>query len=292
MRRFVVAMPGHDGFASRLAAALEAPQSPLATRRFPDGETWLRLDPEVAGAEVLLVCSLAHPDPQALPLLFAARTAREIGATRVTLVAPYLAYMRQDARFHPGEAVTSACFAGLLSSVFDALVTVDPHLHRYSGLDEIYAIETHVVHAAPAVAAWIDDHVRDPLIVGPDGESAQWASQIAAFARAPFAVLAKTRLGDRDVRVTLPDLAAHRGRTPVLVDDIVSSGRTLVEATEQLAIAGFGKPVCIAVHALFSGDAYGRLSRLAARVVSTDTVPHRSNTISVVDLVARRLRQA
>jgi len=287
--RFVIALPGNETFAARLAAALDVPQSPLHWRRFPDHESYLRLDPEVAGAEVIMVCTLADPDPRLLRLLFAARTARDLGARRVILVAPYLAYMRQDMRFHPGEALTSVCFADLISEAFDALITVDPHLHRYHSLGDLYPIETHVVHAAPVLARWISAHVREPLIVGPDEESRQWAAQVAAGARAPVVIMDKSRAGDRQVRVVAPDLSRHRGRTPVLVDDIVSSGQTMVETVEQLALAGFGKPVCVVVHPLFAGHAYDRLRGVTARIVSTDTVAHDSNGISVVDAMAERL---
>ncbi|WP_164119514.1 ribose-phosphate pyrophosphokinase-like domain-containing protein, partial [Stenotrophomonas maltophilia] len=86
--------------------------------------------------------ALAQPNEKILPLIFAAATARELGAARVGLVAPYLAYMRQDRRFNPGEAVTSRQMAHLVSGAFDWMVTVDPHLHRYSDLSEIYSIPT------------------------------------------------------------------------------------------------------------------------------------------------------
>src|SRR3546814_2878173 len=94
----------------------------------------MRLHSAVAGCDAAVVCTLARPDDQFLQLLFAARLLRESGARSVQLVAPYLAYMRQDRRFHDGEALTSRQFAQLLSAEFDGLVTVDPHLHRYGNL--------------------------------------------------------------------------------------------------------------------------------------------------------------
>src|SRR6185503_12811188 len=122
----------------------------------------------------IILCTLADPDAKFLPLIFAAATARELGAARVGLVAPYLAYMRQDRRFNPGEAVTSRYVAKLISGAFDWLVTVDPHLHRYGALGEIYTIPTRAIHAAPLMSDWIRRNVPDPLIVGPDSESEQW----------------------------------------------------------------------------------------------------------------------
>lgn len=289
-RQLLLVMPGNEAFGARLATALELETTPLETRRFPDGESYLRFTGDVAGAELVVVCTLAAPDPQFLRLVFAARTARELGAAKLTLVAPYLAYMRQDKPFYPGEAVTSTHFARLLSQEFDRIVTVDPHLHRRKTLSEIYSIPAEVVHAAPALAAWIKANVAQPLVIGPDVESEQWVSEVAEGAAAPAVVLRKERFGDRDVRISLPDLQAWHGRTPVLVDDIVSSGRTMIEATQGLIAAGLVAPVCVGVHALFAEDAYQRLTEMAQRVVSTDAVPHPSNGIYLADLLSAALR--
>lgn len=285
-RRVLLAMPGNAAFGDALAQRLGIGQIALDWRRFPDGESYVRLAGEVAGAEVIVVCTLANPDPQILSLIFAARTARELGATRIVLVAPYLAYMRQDKRFQPGEAVTSVYFADLLSQDFDALVTADPHLHRHRSLSEIYTIPTRVVQSAPALAAWIAANVPDALLIGPDEESRQWVAAVAAAAGAPAVVLHKDRSGDREVRITLPDLGPWQGRTPVLVDDIVSSGETLLEAARQLAAAGFHPPVCVAVHPVLAPDAFARLLPHVAGFVSTDSIPHASNGIRLVDLFA------
>ncbi len=259
------------------------------TRRFPDGETYFRILSEVKGHAVDLVCTLAAPDDQFLRLVFAADTAHRLGAAEVTLVAPYLAYMRQDKVFNPGEAVTSQTFARLLSATFDRIVTVDPHLHRYPLLSALYQIPADSLHAAPVLADWIAANVAAPLLIGPDEESVQWVSGIASRIGAPFEVLRKTRHGDRSVEIAMPDLSAHRLRQPVLVDDIASSGGTLIEAARQFSAMGLPRPICAVVHALFAGDAFALLSEVAARVVSTDTVAHASNAVSVAPLIARHL---
>jgi len=284
--RLYLPMPGNEIVARALADRAGAELGAIETRRFPDGEAYVRLISAVEDREVAIVCTLARPDDQFLSLVFAAQTARELGARRVELIAPYLAYMRQDKRFKDGEAVSSTHFARLLSQSFDGLVTVDPHLHRRNSLGEIFTIPARVEHAAPLLADWIKDNVADPLVVGPDAESEQWVAAVAARAGAPHIVSTKTRRGDRDVSIDLPDLSAVRGRRAVLVDDIVSSGRTMIETARKLATAGMAKPVCVAVHALFADQSYAELLSLCERVVSTDTVPHASNAISVAALLA------
>jgi len=284
----ILPLPGNEALARDLADGLGAELGVLETRRFPDGESYVRLRSNVKDREAILVCTLARPDDQFLRLVFAARTARERGASKVTLVAPYLAYMRQDKAFHDGEAVTSGQFAALVSAEFDRLITVDPHLHRHKALAEIYTIPAVALRAAPLMTDWIRAHVADPLIVGPDEESEQWAAAIAAGA--PWIVLRKTRGGDREVTIAFPDLSEWRGRRPVLVDDIASSGRTLIEACDGLAARGFAKPICVVVHPLFADGSFEALSRVAERVVSTDTTRHPSNAISVATLLADSLR--
>lgn len=287
----VLALPGEKATARALAGLLGAEHAQIAWRHFPDGESRVALPASLAGRAVVIHCSLAQPDPKLAPLLFTADAARDLGARQVGLVAPYLAYMRQDRRFQSGEAITSRTFARLLSSNFDWLVTVDPHLHRYAALDEIYTIPSLVVHAAPLIGQWIGANVANPLILGPDAESEQWVAEVANQIGAPFAVFTKTRLGDRSVRIDPPDLADHAGLQPVLVDDIVSSGHTMIEAANCLASAGFAKPICVVTHALFAGDAYSELKRAAASVVSCNTIMHPSNTITVTAAVSTAIRK-
>lgn len=274
-------------FAARLAGVMGAETLGIEHRRFPDGESYVRLGGRVAGRTLILLCPLDDPDPKLATLLFAAAEARAQGAAEVGLAAPYLAYLRQDRRFREGEALTSAHFAAVLSRHFDWLVTVDPHLHRLASLDEVYGVPSRVAHAAPLLARWIAREVDRPLLVGPDAESAQWVAAVGADAGAPHVVLEKTRRGDREVEIALPDLGAWAGRTPVLVDDIVSSARTMIVAAGRLVGSGLAAPVCVAVHGLFAGGAYDALRRAgAARIVTANTIPHASNAIDVAPLVA------
>ncbi len=283
----IFALPGNEALAAALASHLHASVGELAIRRFPDGETYLRFVTPVTGSKVVLACSLHHPDDQVMPLLFAAATAKELGAAAVGLVTPYLGYMRQDKRFNEGEAVTSALFARLLSQHIDWLVTVDPHLHRWHSLDEIYAVPSAVVPAAPLLAAWIKANVNSPVLIGPDAESEQWVSAVARDAGAPHVVLEKIRRGDRNVSVSIPDPEVLRGRTPVLVDDIISTGRTMIAAARHALAQGLPTPVCIGVHAVFAGDAYeALLTAGAARVVTTNTIPQATGVIDVSAAIA------
>lgn len=284
MTPIVFPFPGNEALAAALVQRTQWPAGKFETREFPDGETYLRVVAQCEGQSAALICTLDRPDGKLLPLLFAADTLRDLGVTRLGLVAPYLAYMRQDRRFQAGEAVTSRIFADLVSSRFDWLVTVDPHLHRFRSLDELYSIPTRVVHAAPAIASWIASNVARPLLIGPDVESEQWVADVAKQAAAPHVVLTKVRRGDRDVQISVPDVERHRERTPVVLDDIVSSARTMIQTVRQLVAAGLSAPVCIGVHGIFAGDAHRALLEAgAARIVTTRTVAHPTNAIEIAE---------
>jgi len=285
----ILALPGNEIFAQGLVEAGAGELGAIETRQFPDGESYVRILSDVAGRAVALVSTLARPDESFLRLLFLADAARSHGATGITLIAPYLAYMRQDRRFKFGEAVTSKTFARLISSSFDRLVTVDPHLHRYPALSSVYDIPSLTLHAAPLLADWIAASIDRPLLIGPDEESEQWVSAIAARIGAPHAVLRKVRHGDRDVEVEIPDLSPWKGLQPVLVDDIASSGNTLIEAARKLPLQGFSQPDVVIVHGIFAGDSYARLAPLCKRIVSTDSVRHSSNGIGLAPLIAEAL---
>lgn len=282
MDRALLGFPAQCGLADTLARAVNARSTPVAWHRFPDGESLVRIDAAVAGADVAIVASLDRPDLIALPLRFAAATARELGARSVGLVAPYLAYLRQDQRFHPGETLSATHFATFLGESFDWLVTVDAHLHRSKSLADWYTIPASNALAAPAIAEWLKANVADAFLVGPDAESAQWLQPIAARLGVPWGVMEKHRRGDRDVEVRLPAMPALAGRTPVLIDDIVSTGRTQEAAILELARVSRVPPVCMATHAVFADDAFARLQAAGAgRIVTTDTIPHPSNAIAV-----------
>jgi ribose-phosphate pyrophosphokinase len=287
----VVALPGNENLAGSLAKGLDGDVASTEFRKFPDGESYVRLDTPTGGRSVVFVCTLDRPDEKVLPLLFAAATAREMGASKVGLVAPYLCYLRQDKRFKPGEAVTSALFARILSSAFDWLVTIDPHLHRVSTLDEIYTTRTQTIHAAPLIAGWIARHVPRALLIGPDAESEQWVAEIARSSGAPYVVLEKVRYDDRKVDITIPDLRRWRDRTPVLVDDIISSAQTMAKTLFHLQRLEAKPAVCIGVHAVFSPGAFETLQTASpAQIVTTNTILHPTNAIDVSELLTNAVR--
>lgn len=288
MTRMLLPFPLQRKLTEAIAPMLAARNGRLDWRHFPDGESLVTIDEGLDGIDVALVASLHNPDKLALPLRFAAATAREFGARSVGLIAPYLAYMRQDKRFNSGEAVSAPLFARFLEESFDWLVTADPHLHRNPKLSELYRMPVRRVATAPLIADWLRGNVPNAILIGPDGESEQWVADIANRAGFPYQILTKTRRGDSDVEVSLPSIDAAFGRIPVIVDDIVSSGRTSIETLGHLRRLGLPPAVCVVIHPVFAQNAYEQLLAAGpARVVSTDSIPHPSNAISLAGLLAQ-----
>lgn len=290
MKKCILIYPGNEPIGQLLLQNKELTPVDFIQRQFPDGESYFRLKTEITGSRVLILCSLHQPNDKMLPLIYMAETCRQYGAKEVILVAPYLSYMRQDKAFHPGESVTSKIFSSLISSHFEGLITIEPHLHRISSLSNIYSIPTEAISSAPMIAKWIKANMEKAFLIGPDEESSPWIEQISQLTGCPFVILEKLRLGDKDIKLKIPDLDRYSTYTPVLVDDIISTGITMMQAVKQLRDAGFNNIVCIATHAVFSGIAYDELSAAgASRIISTNTIPHASNRIDIAEALGRYL---
>ena len=286
----LLAFDDEMALARPLAEALRCPLAPVQRHRFPDGETRLRLPPALP-AQVVMLRGLQDPNAKLTELLLAAAGARELGARRLTLVSPYLAYMRQDMAFTPGEVVSQRHLGTLLAAAFDAVVTVDPHLHRIASLDEVLPGRRGLaLSAAPLLGAHVAQAVPGALLLAPDEEAAPWVRAAAQAQSLQHAVCRKQRHGDREVAVALPDMDV-RGRAVVLLDDVASTGRTLAEAARGVLAQGAASVDVAVTHALFIGDALAQVHSAGVRHVwSSDCVPHASNVVSVVPLLADALR--
>lgn len=282
------------GPAQRLATELGVTAAEVERHRFPDGEWRLRLPVDEAGTlpvHLIVYRSLDRPNEKLIELLLLARQARQLGAVHLTLVAPYLAYMRQDIAFRPGEVVSQRIVGRFLADLFDAVITVDPHLHRVATLDEAVPVRHALaLSGAPMLAELVAAHHASPVLIGPDAESAQWIDSAAAGRGWRHGVCTKTRHGDRDVQITLPELDV-RGQAVVLIDDVASSGRTLAEAARLLLAAGARSVDAAVTHALFADDALSFMQQAGIRHVwSTDCIAHPSNAAPMAPLLAQAVR--
>ncbi|MBP9691717.1 MAG: ribose-phosphate diphosphokinase [Alphaproteobacteria bacterium] len=288
MKPVIFDFPTSSSLGKKVRELIGGEEGEVLVRNFPDGESYLRIESDVKGRDVIVNATLFHPNDWILNLFFLADALKLQGATRVGLLAPYLSYMRQDKVFQPGEALTSKTFANLLSTYFSYLVTVAPHLHRYHNLGDIYSIHTTVVKATPLIAEWIRANVENPFLIGPDEESVQWVKEIAG--EFPYIVLKKIRYEDGRVEISWPEIKDVGKKTLVLIDDIISSGATMLQAIHHLKDKEISAPTCIAIHAIFGENSYQKLKDLGVKeIVTCNSISHPSNQIDLSPLLAQAL---
>ncbi|MBI2572699.1 ribose-phosphate diphosphokinase [Candidatus Woesearchaeota archaeon] len=279
--------------AKAIAKALKAKFSPLTISSFPDNDIYMKYNVDVKKQIVVIVHSLQpNPDTSLFDVTFAAHTAKDLGAKKVILVAPYLSYMRQDKRFHPGEAITSRIMAKMLNPCIDHLITIDPHLHRYKSLRDIFTMKTSCLTANNILAKYIKTHFNHPVIIGPDWESYQWAEDIAKEVGTQVTIMEKTRFSSRHVTSKMIHPVMLKDREIVVVDDILSTGHTICEAAKNAYNAGAHRVGAVVVHGLFVEDARSKLKKAHVNdLASTNTIEHPTNRIDVTELLVEELKK-
>ncbi len=262
--------------------------SPIELHRFPDGESLPRIA-KPSGREAGVVRSLHDPNAKLIEVILAADALRRAGAKHVTLVTPYMPYMRQDRLFRVGEPISQRAIGEVLRHSFDRLVTLEPHLHRTPDLSTVFPGQADALSAAPAIARWVGvTRYRDFVIVGPDAESAHLVEGVSARTGLAAMVGAKRRSGDREVSIRF--IRKPKARGAIIVDDIASSGATLAACVRTLRRMKIPVVDVVVVHALFEAGAIPRVRRAGCRrIVSCDTIPHFTNRIATAELFARSL---
>lgn len=265
--------------------------SNLLMDKFPDDELRIRIYPELKNKNVILVQSFYKSVSDCVvEVIFAAQTARELGAKRVILVAPYFPYMRQDKRFHKGESISQSIIAGLMDKYFDSVYAMDPHLHRKNRLESVFKISSKKLTANNLIADYIRRRIKDPIIIGPDEESYKWARNAAEILGVESAILMKKRYSSYSVKVKLNKKIALRKKNAVIIDDIVSTGHTILETAKILKRAGAKKIYCICVHGIFADGALNKLKKAKISIVSTNTVPNEAAKIDVSGIISESLK--
>ena len=291
MNRAVFAFAEDLTGAKELADALDLSCYPVLLHRFPDGESLVRVDHAVE--QPILFRRLDRPNGKIFDLLLAAGSFAELGCRRPVLVAPYLPYMRQDASFHHGEAISQQVLGRTLDGIFSTLVTVDPHLHRISSLDRLFSsTKTVCLSASRLLAGMLSTAEAEALLVGPDIESEALVCAVASQVGADWLCLRKERRADRALTFDLAAIGLAKGRKIILVDDVCSSGATLAVAARLLEAGGAVSVEALVVHALHDEAAATAMERAGIRRLrSTDSILHPSNGASLAPLLAEAVRE-
>jgi len=287
----ILAFPDYLLQAQRLALTLDIQLQEVYLHQFPDGESLLRLPTDLP--DHIIICrSLNQPNDKLIELLLCAKTARQLGAKRLTLIAPYLCYMRQDIANRPGEAVSQVIVGQMLADLFDDVITVDPHLHRISALNQAIPIENAIsLSATDEICDFLQQHFDHVVLLGPDSESEQWVAAIAEKTGFEYSVAEKVRLGDKLVSMKLAEFD-FRNKPVVIIDDMASTGRTLAKASNLLLKAGALQVSAIITHPLFCGNAEAHIMQSGIQEIwSTDSISHSSACIYLDSLLAQAIKE-
>jgi len=261
--------------------------------KLPDGEKYVRISADIEGEDVIIVNSFAHnPDEMLIETLFLIETLKDYDARSVTGVFPYFPYSRQDGRFIKGEAFSLKIVADMLRSAgIDRLIVVDFHLHRLKDLKSFFGFEVENLTAMHKLAEFASKNfeMKEPVVVAPDEEAIQWAKVVADDLGLSYVALQKIRIDAENVIIDSAPKEVE-GRDVLIVDDMISTGGTVIQAVKALKRAGCGKVFVACTHAILAKDALKKLLECGVEgLVATDTVLSPISHVSVADIISECL---
>jgi len=285
-RGLIVACSGGKHIAKKIARKSNMYYATDIIERFPDSETKIKI-PDVKGKDVYFVQSFYKDkkrdiNDRLIELILCIKTAKELKARKIYLIAPYLAYLREDIRFRKGEAVSAKIIADLLKNLKKVYV-VTPHLHRFKSFKQFFP-NAQKVSMAKEIAKYIKKNIKNPALVGPDIESEQWVKAAAEELKTKYTILLKQRFSSRKVKVHGEKTKAQN---VVIIDDIISTGHTLIEASK---LVNAKKIYFIGVHGVFSEDAVKKLNK-HGRVVVSNTIPTQQSKLDCTSAIAEIIKK-
>ena len=273
--------------AKELASVMGCDYIQAATTTFPDGECYTRIDAEKLDDDVVIV-QTTSPDSKLIELLLLQDAVRRLGAKSITLVIPYFGYARQDRVFKPGEPESATVMCQHLDMNCDRVITVD--IHKEAVLN--YFNHPHKdLKAAPVIAEYFKGKGID-MVLSPDIGAAGRAKMVGEVMGVPYDHLEKTRLSGTDVRIA-PAKADVKGKKVLIVDDMISTGGTIIAAAYALREAGAAGISVACTHGVFVNNAIEKFtgSSLDA-LLSCNTLNNPVSHISVASLIAEAIKDA
>jgi ribose-phosphate pyrophosphokinase len=269
----------NPSLAHRMCTRLGLPLGAAKVSRFSDGEIRVEIEQNVRGRDVYLVQSTCSPtNDNLMELLIMAEACRRASAGRVTAVMPYFGYARQDRKVQPRAPISAKLVARLVETAgIERVLTMDLHAGQIQGF---FDIPVDNLYAQPVLYQYLRDHVvtRDPadtVLVSPDAGGVERARSYAKRLGCGLAIIDKRRPGPNELEV-MHIVGDVKGKTAVLVDDMIDTAGTLCKGGEAVRNHGANKVIAMATHAVLSGAAYQRIAdSVYDRVVVTDTIPLR-----------------
>lgn len=257
--------------AEEIAAHLGQPLCQVTTRRFADGELFVRIDENVRGQDVFIIQPTNSPSDNIIELLILIDAARRASAARITAVVPYFGYARQDRKDQPRVAISAKLMANLITTAgADRVLALDFHQHQLQGF---FDIPVDHLYAAPVFTQhYRQKRLQDLVVVAPDVGSAKMARGFAKRLNASLAIIDKRR-PSANVAEVVNVVGDVDQRDCLITDDMIDTAGTMSEAARALKRLGARMIYCCASHGVLSGPAVDRLSTAPiAEVAITNTI--------------------
>ncbi len=283
----MIIVPGSASrkLAESLAKKIDASIAHIEQQRFPDSECYLRIHTDLHGEDVVLV-QTAFPDENIIELYLLQHAIRDFKPAKLTTVIPYLGYARQDKKFNPGEALSAQAIIELVQKLSDAVITVDVHS---KSILEWFDVHVEEVSGMPPLGSYLREMKTPPeIVIAPDEGAKERAAAVAKTIGCEYDYLQKHRLSGEKVEIKPKELDVS-GRTVAIVDDIISTGGTIIEATKQLKKNGAERVYAACTHGIYAKNALPRLQDVCDTIISTDTVERETSVVSVANEIAKKL---
>jgi len=285
----VIGGSASQSLAKNLANKLNANYIKTDVQIFPDGESKITLGDKPTGKTIVVQSVYPPIDSNFIQILSLISKAKET-SSQVFAVIPYLCYMRQDKEFLPGEIVTSAVIAKMLKAVGTSkIVTVDIHSELAI---KYFDVPIRNVSAVPKLASFFKKlKLKNPFVIAPDLFWAPQAKQFAEILDTESTALNKQRnrkTGELEIRQS--QKRDFESRDIILVDDMISTGGSIVKAIEYLKQQNCGRIYAACTHALLVGDAEKKIRDAGVlKIISTNTIPGKTNAVDVSGILAKSL---
>jgi len=281
--------PSSEQLGRKIASKLKSKYIGSELRIFPDGESKITLKDKPKG-RILVVQSVYPPVDSNLVRALALVSEARRYSPHVYAVVPYLGYARQDRQFLPGEIVTISLVAKLFKAAgATRIIVVD--IHSMMALKHFQIPTKNVTAIRELVKYFKQLNLKDPVVVSPDMGGAQRARNFASLLGVEFIALEKHR--DRksgEVRIKSGNHHKVRGRDIILVDDMISTGNSIVKAAQFLKKQRCGRIYASCTHALLIGDAEERIKKAGVtRIISTNTIPGKTGIVDVSPVIAKAI---
>ena len=287
----IIGCSASQKLAAEVANELEEYLCPIETKKFPDGERYIRIKGNIE-KKVVVIQSTGYPqDENLIELLFTIKNLKNLGVQEIKVVIPYFGYGRQEKRFKEGEAISAEIVAKLIENS-GANEVISINLHEDS-VRNFFNIPSKNISATAPIAEYIGDISNNPIIIAPDKGALDFAEEISKILGCDSTYLNKVRISPEKVETQIADIAINsvKGKDAFIVDDIIATGGTIVNAIAILKEHGAKSVSVCCVHPILVNDAILKIYAAGAKsIAGTDSLKSEVSCISVAKIIADAIR--